>query len=110
MNFENNTIKVRILDIEYPLKVSSSVEYVQQVANYVDQKMREIQSAKPGRPLHQIAILAALNIADELYHLQQADNHELDDYTERLDQITKTLELGILKSLEDDDQLTKFES
>ena len=67
MNKADNILKVNIFGTEYPLKVSADIDYVQTVANYVDSKMAEVQDAKPSRPLHQIAILAALNICDELY-------------------------------------------
>ena len=110
MNSEKNILKVKILDIEYPLKVNENVEYIQQIAHYVDRKMREIQATKPERPLHQIAILAALNIADELH--QQVDNKgkNFETYEERIELLTQKLELGIKKSLEDDDLLKQYES
>ncbi len=110
MNVDQNILKVKIMDIEYPLKVNEDVEYIQKVASFVDRKMREIQSAKPERPMHQIAILACLNIADELHQALNSDGEQMKNYTDRIDQITNKLELGIQKSLEDDDQLTKFES
>ena len=110
MNRDKNILKVKILDIEYPLKVSENVEYVQQIARYVDSKMRDIQSAKPDRPLHQVAILAALNIADELYQQKDVENNDLKVYEERMEKLAKKLELGIKKSSEENDSLTRFNS
>jgi cell division protein ZapA len=82
-----NTYKVNIFGTEYPLKVSANVEYVQSVADYVDSKMKEIQQGKPNRPLHQVAILAALNITDELFSqrdLDQQTTKQVQDQIERL--------------------------
>jgi len=110
MNSDKNILKVKILDIEYPLKVSENVEYVQQIARYVDSKMREIQAAKPERPLHQVAILVALNIADELYQQKNVESDNLKVYEERMDKLAKKLELGIKKSSEENDSLTRFDS
>ncbi len=110
MNNDKNILKVKILDIEYPLKVSENVEYVQQIARYVDTKMREIQAVKPERPLHQIAILAALNIADELYQQKNFRSDNLKVYEDRMEKLAKKLELGIKKSSEENDSLTRFDS
>lgn len=110
MNSDKNILKVKILDIEYPLKVSENVDYVQQIARYVDSKMREIQAAKPDRPLHQIAILAALNIADELYQQKNFRSDNLKVYEERMEKLAKKLELGIKKSSEENDSLIRFDS
>ncbi len=111
MSSEKNILKIKILDIEYPLRVTDdNVEYVHQIARYVDSKMREIQAAKPERPLHQIAILAALNIADELYQQTHTESDKLKEYEDRVEKITKKLELGIKKSSEENDSLTRFDS
>ncbi len=111
MSSEKNILKIKILDIEYPLRVTDdNVEYVQQIARYVDSKMREIQAAKPERPLHQIAILAALNIADELYQQTHTESDIIKEYEDRVEKITRKLELGIKKSFEENDSLTRFDS
>jgi cell division protein ZapA len=48
--------------------------YIQQLANYVDERMRAIAGATKTMPLNRMAILAALNIADDLFKLQ--DHYE----------------------------------
>jgi len=104
MNDENKILKVKIFGTEYPLKVNADVEYVKRVARYVDTKMAEVQEAKPSRPLHQIAILAALNICDELFQKEQSA-----DFEERLKKLSEKLELGINKSMESDSDKTEFD-
>ncbi len=42
-------------------------EYILGVAGYVDRKMREITEKLPVASLSKVAILASLNIADELF-------------------------------------------
>ncbi|NOY58359.1 MAG: cell division protein ZapA [Calditrichaeota bacterium] len=104
MNDENKILKVKIFGTEYPLKVNADVEYVKRVARYVDTKMAEVQEAKPSRPLHQIAILAALNICDELFQNEQSA-----DFEERLKKLSDKLELGINKSMESDSDKIEFD-
>jgi len=73
---------------------------VEKVAHYVDIKMAEVQEAKPSRPLHQIAILAALNICDELFQQKKHGNVEIVQFKERLELLNEKLELGMNPKME----------
>jgi cell division protein ZapA len=44
--------------------------YIQRLASYVDERMRAIASTTKTMPLNRMAILTALNIADDLFKLQ----------------------------------------
>ena len=46
--------------------------YIQRLAYYVDEKMRAIASATKTMPLNRMAILTALNIADDLFKLRDS--------------------------------------
>src|ERR1051326_6003636 len=46
--------------------------YIQRLASYVDEKMRAIASTTKTMPLNRIAILTALNIADDLFKLRDS--------------------------------------
>jgi len=63
--------KVKIFGEEYTLKSSSSPEYMEKVASIVDKTMKKISENKPRISLHQIAVLAALNLADEYLKLEE---------------------------------------
>ena len=64
---QRNVVKVNIFGTEYPIKGDSDVEYIQDVASYVNNKMIEIEKSLTVKSSLKVAILAALNIADELY-------------------------------------------
>lgn len=66
MSNKENKIKVEIFGTSYILKGESDIEYMQELASYVDRKMREIQKETGILSPTKIAILSALNIADEL--------------------------------------------
>ena len=66
MNNKESKIKVEIFGTSYLLRGESDIEYMQELASYVDRKMREIQQETGIISPTKIAILAALNIADEL--------------------------------------------
>jgi len=46
--------------------------YIRRLAYYVDEKMRGIASATKTMPLNRMAILTALNIADDLFKLRDS--------------------------------------
>ena len=56
---------VEILGRTFTLKGSISTESLQAVGQEVDTQLRELQQAFPTRPLSDLAILAALNLAYE---------------------------------------------
>ena len=64
---EKSTEKVEIFGQEYKIKGVGNPQYIHKIAGYVDKKMREIAHSSGIMSQSRIAILAALNIADELY-------------------------------------------
>ena len=104
MDNENKTLKVTIYGAEYTLRAKASDSaQIYQIAEYVDDKMREVQALKPNRPLHQIAILAALNIAEELFTARNNAPEDTSDFKKKIIEISNKLELGIKKLSEDND-------
>lgn len=64
---EKNRVVVTIFNKEYSLLSEVDPEYIKKAANYLDTKMREVADSYPNIPESKIAVLAALNIADELF-------------------------------------------
>ena len=62
--------KIQIYGKTYSLKSSSSEVNAEEVAGYVDSKMRELGSVSSKTSTLDLAILAALNIAQELMELK----------------------------------------
>jgi cell division protein ZapA len=59
--------RVEIYDQLYQIKGGIETEYVKQLAAYVDSKMREIAQGSKTVDSLKVAVLAALNIVDELF-------------------------------------------
>jgi len=79
--------KIQIYGKTYNLKSSSDLVETEEVANYVDLKMRELAGLRSKTATSDLAVLAALNIAQELMELKkQTDmqNREREDKIERL--------------------------
>ena len=62
---------VTIFGKEYTLKGGSDSDYVQEVAAFVNQRMNEVARNAAVVSTDRVAILAAVNIADELFREQQ---------------------------------------
>lgn len=80
-------IKVRILDHEYLIKSDEDVEQVFKIAEYVNEKLKEVNDTNQGLSVKKTAILAALNIASEYFQSQK----ERDDLLTEIRQRAKTL-------------------
>jgi cell division protein ZapA len=64
---EKGGVTVEIFGNEYKVRGDADPEYISQIADYVDGKMKEVAHGTPVGSLTKIAILAALNIAEELF-------------------------------------------
>ena len=64
-------VKVEIYDQSYNVNADGNEEYLQEVAAYVDGKMREIATATKMVDSLKVAVLASLNIADQLFALRE---------------------------------------
>ena len=58
-------VEVEIFGQRYRLRGEGAEGYIKEVASFVDRKMREMAERTPSVSTLHIAILAALNIADE---------------------------------------------
>ena len=60
-------IKVKIYDQEYIIKSEENEEQLNRIADYVNDKLREIEDNTEGLSEKKMAILVALNIASEYF-------------------------------------------
>ena len=69
MSEENKNITVNIYGQDYVLKSTADNEYINKIAEYINSKMKEIESSglDPNSQQLKIAVLSAMNIADELF-------------------------------------------
>jgi cell division protein ZapA len=97
------TIRVEIYNQTYNIRSDGDTEYIIQLAEFVDSRMREISSGTLTVDSLKVAILAALHIADELHRLknmhEQADSQlaarsaECAEMLDRLLKVRTNLEL-----------------
>ncbi|MBR0280430.1 MAG: cell division protein ZapA, partial [Oscillibacter sp.] len=67
----SNSVTVKICGEEFKLITDDSIEYTQSVGSRVSAEMQKMLAKRVGRM--DAAIMAALNIADELFKMRETD-------------------------------------
>jgi cell division protein ZapA len=68
-----NVMYVQIMGHEYPVEANPGDElYVNRLAQFVEEKMREMRDESKVIDSYKLAVMAAMNITDELFRLQEA--------------------------------------
>ena len=93
---DGNQIKIIIFGQEYSVKAPADPEYIKKIAKFLDGKMREVQSGfSTTQSSTRIAILAGMNITDELFNARQSgestDNDTEQKISSLIDLIDETL-------------------
>ena len=63
-------VEVQIFNRTYVLRSKSGRDRIEEVARIVDERMRQISSQITTHDVVKIAVLAALNLADEIYEMR----------------------------------------
>jgi cell division protein ZapA len=72
------TIRVNIYGREYSIRGEADPGYIAEIAHYLDMKMRQMTDNTTVPSTSKVAILAALNITDELFQRERR-MRELED-------------------------------
>lgn len=80
--------EVTILGQKYTIKGDASEEHIKGLASFVDGKLKEVYNSAPGISPLKAAILASLNIADELHKLKEAQEDITKNIEERANVLT----------------------
>lgn len=94
---KKQSIKVNIYGQEYPIKSDADATYVQQIAEYVDRKMKEVAEKVPARIHSQLAVLAALHIADELFKEREDKEKKLSEVEEKTQSLIEWLDAKLIQ-------------
>lgn len=70
---ERRSVRVRIVGEEYTLRSDSDEAHTRAVAQHVDAAIRQVMSSGAVIETHKAAILAALQLADELLRLRERE-------------------------------------
>ncbi len=87
---EPRVIHVDICGQRYPIRTTLDPAYVQELAAFVDRRMQLASDASPSSDTVGLAVLSALNVADELFKLRlerRASDGSFQQRTEQLERM-----------------------
>jgi cell division protein ZapA len=85
-----HSIEVSLLGSSFTIQSQYEPRYMAEVISYLQGKIQEVQAASSTRDSLKIALLAALNVVDELFRLRShpleegSDSRQIKEITERL--------------------------
>ena len=95
---EEGVISVEIHGQRYPIRSTLDQEYVARLASYVDEKMRSAADSTPNSDALRVAVLAALNVADELFRCRDASRERSGALAERAGELERLLDRVLMAS------------
>ena len=88
-------VKIDIYDQSYNVNAEGNAEYLTELAAYVDLRMREVAEAARTVDSLKVAVLAALNIADELFAMRERQKQIEGPLRERVEKCVGLVESAL---------------
>jgi len=92
-------VRVEIFDQEYRVKGSLDPEYLEVLAKYVDGKMRSIATRSHTVDSVRVAVLAALNIADEYHQMKSKYETVAEQVEQKVGECTEVLDQFLTRAV-----------
>ena len=92
MQPEGSVISVEIHGQRYPIRSTLDQDYVTRLASYVDEKMRAAADQTPTGDSLRLAVLTALNLADELFRCRDASRVRSGELAERAGELERLVD------------------
>ncbi|HTS68908.1 MAG TPA: cell division protein ZapA [Terriglobia bacterium] len=93
------SIRVVIYDQEYFMRGDLNEEYIQKLARYLDAKMRSIAERTRTVDTLRVAILAALNVADEYHQVKARYEETIDRVDQKVGECNDALDKVLKEAL-----------
>lgn len=88
-------VTVEINGQRYPIRSHLDAPYVAELAAYVDAKIRLASRECPAGDSLKVAVLAALNLADELFRAREDDASRQASLAHRAEKLERMLDLAL---------------
>ena len=88
-------VTVEIMGQRYPIRSTLDIEYITHLASYVDDKIQSATEHSTGGDTVRIAVLAALNIADEYFRARDPGTSLDADLQKRAAEIEQTVDRAL---------------
>jgi cell division protein ZapA len=91
----SRVVSVEIQGARYPIRSNLDEAYIVRLAEYVDAKMQRASNEVPTGESMKVAILAALNIADELFRLRESSPPDHTELMRRAGEIERLVDQAL---------------
>ena len=98
MMADEEVVSVEIHGQRYPIRSSLDPEYVARLARYVDEKMLAAAESTPTGDALRLAVLAALNVADELFRCRDTNKARSGEIAARAGELERILDRVLMAS------------
>ncbi len=95
MDQSSRVVNVEIHGQLYPIRSGLDPAYVADLAAFVDEKMQLASRETPAGDTLKLAVLAALNIADECFRARDEGRRHHDDVAHRAGELERMLDLAL---------------
>ena len=101
MQEEGGILKINIYGTDYPIKSDAETDpdYIKSVAEFVDKKMQEIDENTQSKSSIKVAILAALNITDELFQERASKESVYSEMEDKIKNLSNRLDQSLRTEL-----------
>lgn len=91
-------MKIEIFDQTYNVQAEGDEAYLRELASFVDEKMRTVAEATRQVDTMRVAVLAALNIADELFAIRRREEKLEGPLRQRVEKCVNLVEKALESS------------
>ena len=91
----SRVVTVEIHGQQYPIRSGLDPAYVAELAAYVDEKMHLASRESPAGDTLKLAVLAALNIADEYFRILDDERRQNDQVANRAAALERMVDLAL---------------
>src|SRR5436305_12885685 len=92
---DSRVVSVEINGMRYPIRSHLDAAYIADLAAYVENKMLLAAKESPAGDTLKIAVLAALNIADECFRAREEGSAQRTDMSQRPLELERLLDLAL---------------
>ena len=94
---QKSLVRVSIFGHEYTVKAPANPEYIKEVAEYVSKRMKDVEKGLASdQSTSRIAILTAMNIADELFSKKTSSTIDTVDIEDRIQSLVEYIDESLV--------------
>jgi cell division protein ZapA len=87
---------IQIMGHEYPIEANSGDDlYVNRLAQFVDERMKEVKQESNVVDSYKLAVMAAMNISDELFRAKDSKGNHSQAFDEKADELMILLDKAL---------------